>query len=114
MDWREVQRLAEKGCLLEDIMGSLEVEPEVLEAHRERLERTVTKGNALYRLELFKRLYREAVGKGRVTALLASARAYLPIYAEALGEPMPAEAGVLRQLEGILDRLQSRKRGAVR
>lgn len=109
MAWREVERAAAKGAALEDIVAALDVQPEVLAANRERLEKVVATGHAKFRVELAERLHREACRKGRATPLIAAAKAWLPGYTEA-AEPPPAEAGVLSQLEAILDRVQARKR----
>lgn len=75
--WREVQRLAEAGVSLEDILLQQDIPAAAARQHRTRLEAVVERGHATFRVSLAKRLQREAVFKGRSHALLASARKHL-------------------------------------
>jgi hypothetical protein len=74
---REVERAAEKGLDLAMIAAEQGIPAAVLAARSGELQELVAAGNARHRAALTRRLYREAVGKGRSHALLAGARRFL-------------------------------------
>lgn len=75
--FREVQRRAEAGVSLEDILHVLDISPDLAARHREQLEATVARGQAIYRAAIAKRLQKEGVFRGKAHSLLALARNHL-------------------------------------
>jgi hypothetical protein len=76
IDWREAERLAEKGVDGPDILAALDV-PKALQSKPEfqdRFGRMLEKGHALHRIAVARRLEREGIRRGKPHSLLALAR----------------------------------------
>ena len=100
--WQQVERLAEAGVLLEDIVLALDLPSAAVKRDQARLDNVVARGHARFRAAIAKRLHREGVYKGRAHSLLGLARLHL-----GLDSRQPPDTGpeVLADIRGAGERL---------